>query len=148
MSDAVTEVSFETCHRELIDNGGDEARRVYRAWRSRMEQQAPYQEVVSFVEGFTHRFLFTITQEMLESVVRRSDHALGKLKKEEVQDKRIEDFDTPFALHHLFHRFIEEQSLVPTWQDWCGSVANAGWWEAVLRSPCTKGVRLGTTERG
>jgi hypothetical protein len=55
---------------------------------------------------------------MLDTARRHSDHALGDLKKAEAEDSRIENFDTPFALHHLFHRFLEENSIVPTWQEW------------------------------
>jgi hypothetical protein len=77
-----------------------------------------YSKVIAFVESFSHQFLFEITEEMLEETKRRSVHALGQLKKAEAEDRRIEDFDTPFALHHLFHMYLEQERQVPTWQDW------------------------------
>jgi hypothetical protein len=118
MPEPVTHVSFQACYAELVENGGPAAQRVYRDWRRRMQACPAYAEVVNFVEGFTHRFLFSVTEEMLCDARARSEHALGSLKREEAEDRRIEDFDTPFALQHLFHRFLEESSIIPTWQEW------------------------------
>ena len=118
MDAPVTAVSFEDCRRELIDAGGPAAQHAYMSWRARMESRPDYKEVISFVERFIHRFLFMITEEMLEETKKRSSHALGNLSKEDAEDRRIEDFDTPFALHHLFHMYLEETGSVPTWQDW------------------------------
>ena len=103
----VLSVSFEDCRRELIEAGGPAAQEVYRRWRARAESQPAYKDVVAFVEGFTHQYLFTITEDQLEAAKRRSQHALGQLRKEEAEDRRIEDFDTPFALHHLFHMYLD-----------------------------------------
>lgn len=94
MSETVTSVSFQDCLHELIEAGGAAAQQEYRSWRARPLNRPAYGKVIAFVESFTHRFLFEITEEMLEETKRRSVHALGQLKKEEAEDRRIEDFDT------------------------------------------------------
>lgn len=109
----VTSVSFDDFRHDLIDAGG-KAQQVYLSWHARPEARPDYRDVIFFVEGFVHRFLFTITEEMLEETMKRSEHALGDLKREEAEDRRIEDFDTPFALHYLFHMYLEEARSVPT----------------------------------
>lgn len=118
MQERVTEVSFADCYRELVEAGGPHAQKLYAEWRHRMQDKPGYDQVVSFVEGFTHRFLFQITEANLDDVRSRSAHALGNLRREEAEDRRIEDFDTPFALQHLFHGFLEQNRAVPTWQEW------------------------------
>lgn len=118
MQERVTEVSFADCYRELVEAGGPHAQKLYAEWRHRTQDKPGYDQVVSFVEGSTHRFLFQITEANLDDVRNRSAHALGDLKREEAEDRRIEDFDTPFALHHLFHGFLEQNRAVPTWQEW------------------------------
>jgi hypothetical protein len=110
----IAAVSFEDCRRELIDSG-DAARMAYEDWNTRTDLK---NEVVPFVEGFTHRAFFAISEEMIEETKKRSEHALGDLKKEEASDPRIEDFSTPFALEHLFHMYLEGIGSVPTWQEW------------------------------
>lgn len=114
----ITSVSFQDCLHELIEAGGAAGRQEYQSWRDRPLRRPEYGKVIPFVESFTHRFLFEITEEMLAETKRCSEHALGELKREEVEDRRIEDFDTPFAIHHLFHLFLEQERKVPTWQDW------------------------------
>jgi hypothetical protein len=118
MSETISSVSFQDCFHELIEAGGAAAQQEYRSWRARPLNRPEYGKVIAFVESFTHRFLFEINEEMLEESKRHSLHALGQLKKEEAEDRRIEDFDTPFAIHHLFHMYLELERQVPTWQDW------------------------------
>ena len=84
----------------------------YRRWRRR----PGYGEVVEFVENFEHRHLFEITSSQLEAVKRRSWHALGNVCKEE-QLPEVENFTCPFAFQHLFHRYVEEERALPTWQE-------------------------------
>lgn len=77
MSETVTSVSFQDCLHELIDAGIPAAQQEYLRWRARSQARLGYKEVIAFVEGFTHQFLFEITEEMLEEVKSKSVHALG-----------------------------------------------------------------------
>jgi hypothetical protein len=104
-------VSFDDCRRELLERGGRSALNTYRSWLNR----PGYEAVHDFVHGFQHDYLFNITYEEIVQARKASDHALGDVKKEE-QLREVEDWTTPFAFQHLFHRFLEEERQVPTWQ--------------------------------
>ncbi len=103
---------FDIAHDELIENGGAGARAAYRAWRER----PGYEGVVEFVTNFTHEYLYRITPEELRDTRAGSEHALGEVQSQEKMDV-VEDFTCPFALQHLFHRYIESKRAVPRWQD-------------------------------
>lgn len=61
-----------------------------------------FQQVVPFVTGFVHDYLFQTDPAAVDSVIERSGHAFGNVQSTE-QLEVIEDFSTPFALQHLFH---------------------------------------------
>lgn len=109
--DGVQSVSFEDCFSELVERGGPAARNAYDAWRRR----PGYEHVVEFVERFRHEKLFEITTQDVIETIRETEHALGDVPKE-AQIREIEDFTCPFALQHIFHRFIEGTGDIPTWQ--------------------------------
>jgi hypothetical protein len=117
-SELVRSVSFQDCVTELVDSGSLSAKEAFEAWKRRPLRHPEYTEVIALVEGLTHNFLYTISEEMLDETKASSEHALGDLRKEAVEDQRIENFATPFALHHLFHFFMEQSTQLPTWQTW------------------------------
>jgi hypothetical protein len=104
--------SFEDCRRELLERGGAPAQNAYRQWLGR----TGFDAVHDFVQGFEHRYLDQITLEEMADVRARSVHALGNVKTEE-QLPEVENWTTPFAFQHLFHKYLEQQQRVPTWQD-------------------------------
>ncbi len=106
-----TVVSFGDCYDELIEQGGPLARQEFDRWTSRPR----YQEVVKFVREFKHKRLFELTPLDVCTALKETDHALGDVPAAH-QIKEIEDFTCPFALQHLFHRFIERVGKAPTWQ--------------------------------
>ncbi len=126
-----TTVGFDDCRRELLDRARGRALEEYRRWRRR----PGYGEVVEFVENFEHRYLFEIRPREIESVKQRSEHALGDVYKEE-QLPEVEDFTCPFAFQHLFHRYVEEERALPTWQEfgaWLKGPAAQLWVEPLKR---------------
>jgi hypothetical protein len=106
------QISFEDCKRELLEKPNRNGQAAYKEWRSR----PGYDKLVEYVEGFTHRYLFTLSPEAVKKVMDDSEHPLGNVGKEEVL-RFIEDFTCPFALQHVFHGFIEQAGFVPTWQE-------------------------------
>lgn len=126
------EISFTNCTEALLAAKGK-----YRAhtalvdWRNR----PGYDEVVKFVEGFTHRHLFQISSSDVRETILRSGHALGDVRAGE-QLRFIEDFTTPFAFQHLFHWYVEEKKSIPTWKefrDWMVIDAAAPLWYIPLK---------------
>lgn len=121
-------VSFDDCRRELLTDANDRCLAAYRKWRSR----PGYGEVVKFVEGFTHSFLFTIEPGDILDIAERSSPPLGNVRKEE-QLEYVENFTAPFALQHLFHRCIEERRSIPIWSEYVkwmtGSPISALWYQ-------------------
>lgn len=113
------EVSFADCKRELLGRANANGRAAYNEWR----QRPNWDEVVAFVEGFTHRHLFELKPRLLRSVMESSEHPLGDVQKEEAI-KSIEDFTCPFALQHIFHGYIEETGTVPRWQEFDDFIHN------------------------
>lgn len=113
------QVSFADCKRELLERANANGRAAYNEWR----QRPHWDEVVAFVEGFTHRRLFELTTDMVRAVMENSTHPLSDVQKEEAI-KSIEDFTCPFALQHIFHRYVEESGTVPRWQEFDDFIHN------------------------
>lgn len=107
--------SFEDCRRELLARGGAPAQRAYDVWLRRRG----YGAVHTLVHGFRHAYLEGITPAQLLDTRARSAHALGDVRTEE-QLPEVENWTTPFAFEHLFHRYLEDQRRVPTWQEFSG----------------------------
>lgn len=104
-------VSFDDCYEELIRRGGPRTRYTYEQWTKRQG----YQDVVKFVHDFQHQRIFELKPEDIKSTLSETEHALGNVPKEH-QIREIENFTCPFALQHIFHRFIERSGDIPTWQ--------------------------------
>jgi len=118
-------VSFEKCYHELVVRGGPLAQHAYDQWR----QRVGYEKVVDFVEAFEHRQLFQLTVADIRNVICETEHALGNVPKED-QIPEIEDFTCPFALQHIFHRYVENAQRIPTWQQfwrWMNKQAYPYW---------------------
>jgi len=111
------DVGVDLCLRELMEPGGASVRAEYEAWRRR----PGFGAVHEFVGGFSHRALYALSVADVEAACRRTEHALGDVSKgwlEAQPDYRAaRDFDTPFAMQHLFHAFLERRGRLPLWQD-------------------------------
>ncbi|WP_404424175.1 hypothetical protein [Thalassospira australica] len=122
-------VSFSECYCDLVENGGPTAKRAYREWVER----PGYGDVVSFVQNFDHEKLFSLSPDDIRETLEKTEHALGNVPKEH-QIREIEDFTCPFALQHLFHRFIERTGNLPTWQRfwrWMNKQAKPHWLDQI-----------------
>ena len=104
-------VTFEECHNLLVACGGAAPQATYISWTRR----PGYRHVVEFVKAFSHEHLFSLSPADIQKVLKTTAHALGNVPKEH-QIPEIEDFTCPFALQHLFHRFVERTGDLPTWQ--------------------------------
>jgi hypothetical protein len=126
------ETSFENCKTELLSKANTRGKAAYEQWRKR----DGYQEVVRFVEGFTHRAIYTLTPADIQDAVKRTGHALGEVKKEEAMTV-IQDFACPFALHHIFHELLESTRSIPLWEEFEAHIkgqARDKWWEPMRQS--------------
>jgi len=122
-------VGFKDCQSDLLERAGKPALAVYEQWRKR----PGYEQVVSFVENFEHKALFEFTPTDMQNVMEETEHALGDVPKEHAI-KEIEDFTCPFALQHIFHRYIENAGRIPTWQQfsrWMNNQAYPYWLEEI-----------------
>ncbi len=122
-------VTFENCKNDLLDRAGSPALKAYQEWQNR----PGYEKVVEFVEGFNHKVLFELKPCDVLYVMENTEHALGDIRKEN-QIKEIENFTCPFALQHIFHRYIENAGRIPTWQQfsrWIQKQAYPHWLEEI-----------------
>lgn len=62
------DTSFDDCSRELLSKVNAHGRAVYEQWRKR----DGYQDVVRFVEGFTNRFIYTLSSADIQDAVERT----------------------------------------------------------------------------
>ena len=126
------ETSFDDCRLELLSKANTRGQAAYQQWRKR----DGYQEVVRFVEGFTHRFIYTLAPADMHDAVERTGHALGDVRKEEAIGA-IQDFTCPFALHHMFHELLESKQAIPLWEDFNAYIqdqARDKWWAPLRQS--------------
>jgi len=122
-------VTFQECYSELVEHGGPQARRAYQQWEAR----PGYESVVAFVKNFSQEKIFGLRPQDVRNVVLTTEHALGDVPSRH-QIPEIEDFTCPFALHHLFHRFIERTGELPTWQRfwrWISHQARPYWLDQI-----------------
>ena len=141
------EISFEDCKLELLEAANAKCTAAYDEWR----QRPGYEEVVKFVEGFTHRRLFDLSPIDIRKIMRHSGHALGDVRKEEAIPS-IEKFTCPFALQHIFHNYLEEKGVVPTWEEfevYMRQEARGRWLEPLRQTlPSFREVQQLIAERG
>jgi len=107
-------IGYEECQRELLANANAAGKTAHERWLTRFDLK---EAVIPFVQGFKHEKLFTFAMSDYERVVKESGHALGNVQSGE-QIKGIEDYNTPFALQHLFHDLIETKGILPTWEQY------------------------------
>lgn len=137
--------AFTQCYSELVERGGHRALSAVATW----EQRPGFSEVVSFVKGFDHNALYSLTTDHVRQVIGTTDHALGDVRKEE-QIASVENFTCPFALHHLFHRLIERTGELPTWQRfwrWMERQARDKWLDIALQEGTAHGIAMRPLER-
>lgn len=126
------ETSFDDCKRELLTKANAHGQAAYEQWR----QRDGYQDVVRFVEVFTHRVIYTRSPADMQDAIERTGHALGDVQKEEAITA-IQDFTCPFALHHIFHELLESKKAIPLWEDFDAHIhdqARAQWWDPLRLS--------------
>lgn len=103
-------VTFDDAYREIA-SGSSKAGSWVGWWRS------SFAAIVEQVQSFVHEQLFNISSDEVAAVLARSEHALGDVEKERqirvVEDTRM----PPTAMQDMFHRFVEQNSAVPTWDD-------------------------------
>jgi len=107
-----TRITFDDCCNELLGRGATGGLQALDRWSCNPRLR----EVVPFVKGFAHEYLFTLGPDTVRDVISRSTHALGNVESTE-QLPVIENFTAPFALQHLFHWYVEEKQSLPTWRD-------------------------------
>lgn len=140
----IEKISFQDCKTQLLDKAGSAGARAYEEWRNRRG----WEDVVTFVEGFTHQVLLTLQPTDLKKVMLHSEHALGDVQKEE-RIKEIEDFTCPFALQHVFHHYLETSGHVPTWQQFDKYVRDTAkhFWMDPMRDFCRTNYRIQTIRK-
>lgn len=124
-------ITFADCFNHLMTHASSRGRHAYREW----EQRPGYGEVVAFVKGFSHTYIYSVTSTEIADVIKLSDHALGDVQSHEAIEL-IENFTTPFAFQHLFHWYLEYHCKVPTWfefRDWMVEGPAAPHWHLRLK---------------
>jgi hypothetical protein len=96
--------------------------------------------VVATVEAHTSAVVYDLTPGDVEDVCRRTGHALGQVRKRDVDPVvEIRDWNPPFAFTHVFHLATERVGQLPTFdevRDFCRTdpAVRADLWEPALRA--------------
>jgi hypothetical protein len=110
------------------------------SWRADPRYSA---KVVPFVENMSVSVLYRLSPESIEAVCRRTEHALGNIRRETAQSVRsIVDWNPSFALEHTLHHAVEALGEVPAYQefrDFCAQPGSVG--DAMLGQPARIAVR-------
>ena len=73
-------------------------------------------EVSEVVETHRSAVLYSVTPDQVEAVCRRTEHALGEVKKSEADKvKVIRDWNPSFAFTHILYRSVEVIGELPTY---------------------------------
>lgn len=103
-------VTFQDMYEDLV-HGSERARSYVEWWRGH------FASIRNDVEAFASEKLFSVTSADVSAVLKRGTHALGEIEKErelsEVEDSHM----PPTAMQDLFHRFIEREGSLPTWEE-------------------------------
>src|SRR5437879_4824641 len=84
---------------------------LLQAWRADSRYRP---EVVPFVESFKATVLYTLTPEDVQSVCRKTEHALGTVKRQAGEAVRqAVDWNPAFALEHALHSAAEDLKRLP-----------------------------------
>jgi hypothetical protein len=88
---------------------------LLQAWRADGRYRS---DVVPFVESFKTTVLYTLTPEDVQAVCRKTEHALGNVKRRAAEAVRpAVDWNPAFALEHALHSAAEELKQLPTYQE-------------------------------
>jgi hypothetical protein len=69
------------------------------------------------VEAHRTKVLYRLTADDVDGVVRRTDHALGKIAWSTVEPiKNLINWNPDFAFTHMFAHMVERLGEIPTWQ--------------------------------
>src|SRR4051812_38458917 len=83
------------------------------AWRRDPSKMS----VVPVVEAHTARVLYDVTPEEVRLVCERTEHALGQVRKRDVEGvELIRDWHPAFAFTHVLHIAVEAIGALPTYQ--------------------------------
>ena len=89
------------------------AGRALQQWRNDRRRA----EVVEAVEAHTSDVIYRLTTGDVRDVAVRTEHALGDVRKRDVDDLvEVRDWNPPFAFTHVFHLVTEHLGTVPTFQ--------------------------------
>lgn len=112
-----------------------EASRRWEKWRNDPTRT----DVVATVEGHTSAVVYGLTPADVEDVCRRTTHALGGVRKADINPiTEIRDWNPPFAFTHVFHLATEKLGGVPTFdgvREFCRDdpAVRTNLWEPALR---------------
>lgn len=127
-------VSYEETVEEFVTHGTTFSREQFAEWESKC--RLIDSGVVSFVKGFTHEHLFSVSRAEFQRVTRETVHPLGNVNPKNSIDKQaialVANVDTPWSFMQLFHDYVETKKCVPTWQalkKWLTTDAKARLWE-------------------
>lgn len=105
------QVTLSTCESELYPMLSSAGFGGLEKW----ERDRP-PKVINFAKQFTHEFLFDVRPDNVLDVARRTEHALGDVRKSEILTE-IEDYSSPFAFQDMFHACLEEKGAIPIWSE-------------------------------
>jgi hypothetical protein len=115
------------------------ARSFLEAWRQQPDKAA----VVPFVEAAVTRTVYALAPADVEDACRRTEHALGDIRKETAGAvDAIVDWHPAFAFQHVLHYVLEATGGIPTYQDVRAFCRNDSQARAMLAEPAVERVRL------
>lgn len=116
--------AFAEMVRTIVAPGGARAARSLSAWLARAERSPVHRDVHDFVLSHGHGVLERLDVADLEAATvwptseANRRHALGSLRKDEVEMASVENWSTPpWAFSYIFHDAMERLGRVPTWPD-------------------------------
>jgi hypothetical protein len=135
-------ITYRDCVSDLVR--GDQAAQRHRRWLVREQGKSPEYSVLQEqfrlrVQEFAHEHLFDVSPEAVRDVRKRTEHALGDLKKNEASKSQVEDFDTPFSLTYFFHALLEKLRRPPLWQEFWKAL-RADEWRRLYLVPLARGI--------
>jgi hypothetical protein len=100
--------------------------RIYKAWH----QDPRRAQVVPVVMGHQSQLIYELTPDDVRSVCRRTEHALGEVRRAEGESvKALVDWHPNFAFTHMFHVCMEQAHALPTYQEFrnFANCSDLGW---------------------
>ncbi|MFF4187711.1 hypothetical protein ACFYZ9_31415 [Streptomyces sp. NPDC001691] len=104
----------------------------YRQW----EQDSRRREVVPVVRGHVVRVVYEATSADVERICRRTEHALGEVRRKDGEAVRsIVDWHPDFAFTQMFHICMERLGAPPTYQDFRNFAENDRLGNCMISTP-------------